>query len=62
MSNAVQALQNTAAVFAAIELSKETWVVAIARPDRDQPSLLRLPGRAITDLSTSSEVMWVVPR
>ena len=31
-------------VYAAIELSKKRWVVAIARPDRDRPSIHRIAG------------------
>lgn len=50
MSDAALASQDTGTVFAAIELSKKTWVVAVARPDRDQPSLLRIPGGAFNDL------------
>jgi hypothetical protein len=30
-------------VYAAIELSKKSWVVAIARPDRDRPSIIGSP-------------------
>jgi transposase len=37
-------------VYAAIELSKKSWIVAIARPDRDQPSIHRIRGGAIGDL------------
>src|SRR5215472_11711511 len=31
-------------VYAAIELSKKSWVVSVARPDRDQPSIYRIAG------------------
>ena len=31
-------------VYAAIELSKKSWVVAIAHPDRDRPSIHRIAG------------------
>src|SRR5215471_2742579 len=31
-------------VYAAIELSKKSWVLGIARPDRDRPSIHRLTG------------------
>src|SRR6516165_3966792 len=37
-------------VYAAIELSKKSWVVAIARPDRDQPSIHRIAGGNLADL------------
>src|SRR5262249_40662926 len=37
-------------VYAAIELSKKSWVVAIARPDRDRPSIHRIAGGNLTDL------------
>ena len=31
-------------VYAAIELSKKSWVLGIARPDRDRPSIHRVAG------------------
>src|SRR5215471_17277218 len=31
-------------VYAAIELSKKSWILGIARPDRDRPSIHRLTG------------------
>ena len=31
-------------VYAAIELSKKTWVLGIAPPDRDRPSIYRVSG------------------
>jgi transposase len=37
-------------VYAAIELSKKSWVVAIARPDRDRPSIHRIAGGNLADL------------
>jgi transposase len=37
-------------VYAAIELSKKSWVVAIMQPTRDQPSLHRIKGGAFPDL------------
>src|SRR5215470_6382919 len=37
-------------VYAAIELSKNSWVVAIARPDRDRPSIHRIAGGNLADL------------
>ena len=30
--------------FVAIELSKRSWVIGIAKPDRDKPSIYRLTG------------------
>jgi transposase len=36
-------------VYAAIELSKKSWVVAIARPDRDRPSIHRIAGGNLAD-------------
>src|SRR5882724_897381 len=43
---------NTAAetVYAAIELSKKTWVLGIAFPDRDRPSIYRIPGGNVAEL------------
>ncbi len=37
-------------VYAAIELSKKSWVVAIAHPDRDRPSVHRIAGGNLADL------------
>ena len=37
-------------VFAAIELSKKTWVLGIAFPDRDRPSIHRIPGGNVAEL------------
>jgi transposase len=37
-------------VYAAIELSKKSWVVAMARPDRDRPSIHRIAGGNLADL------------
>jgi transposase len=37
-------------VYAAIELSKKTWVLGIARPDRDRPSIHRVAGGNLGEL------------
>lgn len=37
-------------VYAAIELSKKTWVLGIAHPDRDRPSIHRVCGGDIAEL------------
>lgn len=37
-------------VYAAIELSKKSWVLGIAHPDRDRPSIHRIAGGKIDDL------------
>lgn len=37
-------------VYAAIELSKKTWVVAILRPGKVQPSLHRIKGGSFAEL------------
>jgi transposase len=37
-------------VYAAIELSKKSWVVAIMQPAKDQPSIHRIKGGAFSDL------------
>jgi transposase len=37
-------------VYAAIELSKKTWVLGIAAPDRDRPSIHRIGGGNIAEL------------
>jgi hypothetical protein len=38
MASMHDSTRSKATVYAAIELSKKSWVVAIARPDRDRPS------------------------
>ena len=45
-----QAQDIATTVYAAIELSKKNWIVAVARPDRDQPSIHRIRGGAVGDL------------
>ena len=37
-------------VYAAIELSKKSWVLGIARPDRDRPSIHRVAGGDMGEL------------
>jgi transposase len=37
-------------IYAAIELSKKSWVVAIMQPAKDQPSVYRIKGGAFSDL------------
>ena len=37
-------------VYAAIELSKKSWIVAITQPAKDQPSVYRIKGGAFSDL------------
>src|SRR5512132_3860312 len=37
-------------VYAAIELSKKTWVLGIALPDRDRPSIHRITGGDLGEL------------
>jgi transposase len=37
-------------VYAAIDLSKKSWVVAIMQPAKDQPSVYRIKGGAFSDL------------
>jgi transposase len=39
-----------ATVYAAIELSKKSWIVAIAHPDRDRPSIHRIAGGNLAEL------------
>src|SRR5271166_4455419 len=40
----------TPTVYAAIELSKKTWVIAILRPGKVQPSLHRIKGGSFAEL------------
>lgn len=42
--------QSINTVYAAIELSKKSWVLSIARPDRDRPSIHRLAGGDLREL------------
>ena len=37
-------------IYAAIELSKKSWVVAVMHPSKDQPSIHRIKGGAFSDL------------
>src|SRR5215831_19166825 len=37
-------------VYAAIELSKKSWVLGIAHPDRDRPSIHRIAGGNLAEL------------
>ena len=37
-------------IYVAVELSKKTWVVAVLRPDRDRPSIHKLPAGDLTGL------------
>ena len=41
---------STSTIYAAIELSKKSWVVAILRPERDQPSIHRIKCGALSEL------------
>jgi transposase len=48
ITDAPSAVRET--VYAAIELSKKTWVLGIATPDRDRPSIHRTSGGNIAEL------------
>ena len=51
MTNATHGNQTSqVTVYAAIELSKKSWVISIARPDRDQPSIHRITGAIFPSL------------
>jgi transposase len=51
MTNATHGNQTSqVTVYAAIELSKKSWVISIARPDRDQPSIHRITGGNFSEL------------
>lgn len=41
---------STTTVYASIELSKKSWVVGIAHPDRDRPSIHRIGGGNVGEL------------
>jgi transposase len=50
MTKAEPQIQQQETLYAAIELSKKSWVVSIARPDRDQPSIHRIAGGNLSAL------------
>ena len=50
MASMHDSVRSKTTVYAAIELSKKSWVVAIARPDRDRPSIHRIGGGNLADL------------
>ena len=50
MTSTDAAAQARETVYAAIELSKKTWVLGIAPPDRDRPSIYRISGGNIAEL------------
>ena len=51
MMNAAKDIEpSRSTVYAAIELSKKSWVVSVARPDRDQPSIHRIKGGNTVEL------------
>jgi transposase len=50
MTTTDAAAETRETVYAAIELSKKTWVLGIAHPDRDRPSIHRVSGGNIAEL------------
>src|ERR1700730_13560925 len=50
MKTADAAAEARETVYVAIELSKKTWVLGIAHPDRDRPSIHRVSGGNIGEL------------
>ena len=50
MTSTDAAAETRETVYAAIELSKKTWVLGIAPPDRDRPSIHRISGGNIAEL------------
>ena len=50
MASVHDSARSKTTVYAAIELSKKSWVVAIARPDRDRPGIHRIAGGNLADL------------
>jgi transposase len=43
-------VESRATIYASIELSKKSWIVAIAHPDRDRPSIHRIAGGNLPEL------------
>lgn len=50
MATKVESEASRETVYAAIELSKKTWILGIARPDRDRPSIHRVTGGNLGEL------------
>ena len=50
MTTTDAAAETRETVYATIELSKKTWVLGIAHPDRDRPSIHRVSGGNIAEL------------
>jgi len=50
MTTTDAAAETRETVYAAIELSKKTWILGIAHPDRDRPSIHRVSGGNIAEL------------
>jgi transposase len=51
MAIAQQGVITQATVYAAIELSKKSWVVGVAHPDRDRPSIHRFAGGDLSSVA-----------
>src|SRR5471030_2952066 len=50
MASKQESVEARETVYAAIELSKNTWVLGIATPDRDRPSIHRITGGNLGEL------------
>jgi hypothetical protein len=50
MATKVESEASRETVYAAIELSKKTWVLGIALPDRDRPGIHRISGGNLGEL------------
>lgn len=50
MATKVESEASRETVYAAIELSKKTWILGIARPDRNRPSIHRVTGGNLGEL------------
>jgi transposase len=50
MASKQESVEARETVYAAIELSKKTWVLGIATPDRDRPSIHRITGGNLGEL------------
>src|SRR3982074_1253097 len=50
MTTTDAAAETRETVYAAIEMSNKTWVLGIAHPDRDRPSIHRVSGGNIAEL------------
>ncbi len=57
MTTSPTATSSEQTLYAALELSKNSWLLAIQFPDRDSPSLYPIRGGILTSFSLSAAAM-----